>query len=52
MKTKSRARVICLPRTDRQTVNYYSTIRALDLIYFDSNTHKNPSDSTNFPPLH
>ena len=32
------ARVIYLRTTDRQTVNYYSTIHALELIYFDSNT--------------
>ena len=31
------ARVIYLLTTDRQTVNYYSTIHALELIYFDSN---------------
>ena len=31
-------RVIYLRSTDRQTVNYYSTIHALELIYFDSNT--------------
>ena len=29
-------RVICLLTTDRQTVNYYSTIHAQELIYFDS----------------
>ena len=32
------ARVIYLRTTDRQTVNYYSTIHALELIFFDSNT--------------
>ena len=32
------ARVNYLRTTDRQTVNYYSTIHALELIYFDSNT--------------
>ena len=32
------ARVIYLRTTDRQTVNYYSTIHAMGLIYFDSNT--------------
>ena len=26
--------------TDRQTVNYYSTIHALELIYFDSKIHE------------
>ena len=30
--------MIYLLTTDRQTVNYYSTIHALELIYFDSNT--------------
>ena len=34
------ARVIYLLTTDRQTVNYYSTIHALELIYFDSNTQE------------
>ena len=34
------ARVIYLLTTDRQTVNYYSTINALELIYFDSNTQE------------
>ena len=34
------ARVIYLLTTDRQTVIYYSTIHALELIYFDSNTQK------------
>ena len=39
-------------------MNYYSTIHALELIYFDSNTQETmkkklyPSDSSNFPPLH
>ena len=52
------ARVIYLLTTDRQTVTYYSTIHALELIYFDSNTqetmkkHFNPSDFSDFPPLH
>ena len=51
------ARVIYLLSTDRQTVNYYSTIHALELIYFYSNTQETmkqwyPSDSSNFPPLH
>ena len=32
------ARVIHLHTYDRQTVNYYSTIHALELIYFNSNT--------------
>ena len=53
-----KARVIYLLTTDRQTVNYYSTIQALELIVFDSNTQETmkkqlyPSDSSNFPPLH
>ena len=40
------------------TVNYYSTIHALELIYFDSNTQETmkkqlyPSNTSNFPPLH
>ena len=44
--------------TDRQTLNYYSTIHALELIYFDSNTQETmkkqlyPSNSSNFQPLH
>ena len=48
------ARVIYLRSTDRQTVNYYSTIHALELIYFDSNTqemtktHLKSSASSNF----
>ena len=52
------ARVIYLLTTDRQTVIYYSTIHALELIYFDSNTQKTikkqleSSDSSSFPPLH
>ena len=39
-------------------MNYYSTIHVLKLIYFDSNTQEtmkkdfNPSDYSNFPPLH
>ena len=39
-------------------MNYYSTIHALELIYFDSITQETmkkqlyPSDSSNFPPLH
>ena len=43
--------------SDRQTVNYYSTIHALELIYFDSNTQETMkkqlyrSCSSNFPPL-
>ena len=32
------AQVFYLHTTDRLTVNYYSTIHALELIYFDSNT--------------
>ena len=39
-KIKSRARcalVIYLRTTDRQTVNYYSTIHVLELIYINSN---------------
>ena len=32
------ARVIYLHTTDRQTVIYYSTIHAIELIYFDSYT--------------
>ena len=50
--------MIYLLTTERQTVNYYSTIHALELIYFDSNTQETmkkklyPSDSSNFPPLH
>ena len=31
--------VIYLCITHRQTVNYYSAIHALELIYFDSNTN-------------
>ena len=34
---KSRARVIYLHTTNRQTVNYYSTIHKHNLIYFNSN---------------
>ena len=34
------ARVIYLLKSDRQTVIYYSTIHALELIYFDSNTQE------------
>ena len=43
--------------TDRQTVNYYSTIHSLELIYFDSKTQETmkkqlyPSDFYNFPSL-
>ena len=43
--------------TEWQTVNYYSTIHALELIYFNSNTLETmkkqlyPSDSSNFPPF-
>ena len=50
--------MIYLHTTDRQTVKYYSTIHALELIYFDSNTQETmkkqfyPSDSSNFPSLH
>ena len=50
--------VICLLTTDRQTVNYYSKIHALELLYSDSDTQESmnrqlyPSDSSNFPPLH
>ena len=36
----SAQREIYLRTTDLQTVNYYSTIHALELIYFDSNTNK------------
>ena len=49
--------MIYLRTTDRRTVNYYSTIHALELIYFDSNTqemtktHLKSSASFNFPPL-
>ena len=49
---------IYLLTTDRQTVIYFSTIHALELIYFDSNTQEMmkkqlcPSDSSNFLPLH
>ena len=32
------AHVIYLCTTDQQTVNYYSTIHALELIFLDSNT--------------
>ena len=32
------AQVIYLHATDEQTVNYYSTIHTIELIYFDSNT--------------
>ena len=32
------ARVIYLRTNDRQTVNYYTTIHALERIYFDSNS--------------
>ena len=52
------AQVIYLLTTDRQTVNYYSTIHALKQIYFVSNTQETmkkklyPSDSSNFPSLH
>ena len=48
-------RVIYFLTTDRQTVNYYSIIHALEIIYFDSNTQETmkkqlyPSD---FLPLH
>ena len=50
---------ICLQLTDK-TVNYYSTIHALELIYlfiylFTQERVKKqlyPSDSYNFPPLH
>ena len=51
-------RVIYQLATDRQTVNYYSTIHALELIFFDSNTQETmkkqlyPSDASSFPPLH
>ena len=31
-------RVIYILTTDQQTVNYYSLVQALELIYFDSNT--------------
>ena len=43
---------------DQQTVIYYSTIQALELICFDSNTQETmkmqlyPSNSSNFPSLH
>ena len=39
-------------------MNYYSTIHALELIYFDPNTQETmkkqlyPSNSSNFRPLH
>ena len=49
------ARVIYLLTTDSQTVNYYSTIHAVELIFFDTQeTIKKqlyPSDSSNCPPL-
>ena len=50
--------VIYLRTTDRQAVNYYSTIHAVELIYFDSSkqettkTHLKYSASSHFPPLH
>ena len=50
--------MIYLRTTDRQTVNNNSTIHALELIYFDSNTeymtktHLKSSASSNFLPLH
>ena len=52
-----RARDLIFFTTDLQTVNYYSTIHALELIYFYSYTQETmkqwyPSDSSNFPPLH
>ena len=34
------ARVIYLLTNDRQTMNYYSAMHELELIYFDSNTQK------------
>ena len=43
---------------DQQTMIYYSTIHALELIYFNSNTQETmkkqlyASVSSNFPPLH
>ena len=38
-------------KTERQTMMiYYSTIHALELIYFDSNTQE--TIKSNFPPLH
>ena len=49
---------VYLLTTDRQTVIYYSTIRTVELICFDSNTQEMMkkqlylSDSSNFPPLH
>ena len=43
------ARVIYLLTTDRQTVNYYSTIHALELIYFDSNTQEMINQRTSGP---
>ena len=58
IKHEREARVMYLLTTDRQTVNYYSTIHALELIYFDSNTQETmkkqlySSDSYNFPPIH
>ena len=48
--------MIYLLTTDPQTVIYYSTNHAQELIYFDSNTQKTtkrllyPSDFSNFPP--
>ena len=33
--------MIYILTTDRQTVNYYSTIHALEVIHFDSNTQIN-----------
>ena len=50
--------VIYLRTIHRQTVNYYSTIHAIELIYFDFNTqwtvkiHLKSSTSFNFPQLH
>ena len=38
MCDKRAARVSYLRTTDQQTVNYYSTIHALELIFFNSNT--------------
>ena len=51
------AGVIYLLTLDRRSVNYYSTIRAPEVIYFDSNTQETtkqqlyPSDSSNFQEI-
>ena len=40
--------VIFLLTTDRQSVNYYSTIHAIELIYFDSNTRNDEKAVVSF----